>query len=125
MLPYAFDLLMYSIYSAAYVITGLAIVHSVNIILCYSSIYLTYQLLVIGTLRQWPIFGYSYFLRIEVLSPGEFLVRELPIYIVDVYVTSECILICILYIVTRCLFRDVSIMHLSHVVMPRCSDRED
>ena len=32
MLPYAFDLLMYSIYSAAYVITGLAIVHSVNII---------------------------------------------------------------------------------------------
>ena len=39
MLPYAFDLLMYSIYSAAYVIIGLAIVHSVNIILCYSSIF--------------------------------------------------------------------------------------
>ena len=26
---------------------------------------------------------------------------------------------------TRCLFRDVSIMYLSHVVIPRCSDRED
>ena len=37
---------------------------------------------------------------------------------VDVYVTSECILICILYIVTRCLFRDVSIMYLSHIVLP-------
>ena len=44
---------------------------------------------------------------------------------VDVYVTSECIHLCILCIVTRCLFRDVSIMYLSHVVMPRCSDRED
>ena len=44
---------------------------------------------------------------------------------VDVYVTSECILLYISYIVTRCLFRDVSIMYLSHVVMPRCSDRED
>ena len=45
--------------------------------------------------------------------------------LVDVYVTSECILLCILRIVTRCSFRDVSIMYLSHVVMPRCSDRED
>ena len=40
----------------------------------------------------------------------------------DVFVTSECIHLCILCIVTRCLFRDVSIMYLSHVVMPRCSD---
>ena len=38
---------------------------------------------------------------------------------------SECILLCILCIVTRCLFWDVSIMYLSHVFMPRCSDRED
>ena len=30
---------------------------------------------------------------------------------VDVYVTSECILLCILYIVTRCLFWDVSIVN--------------
>ena len=45
--------------------------------------------------------------------------------LVDVYVTLECILLCILCIVTRCLFPDVSIMYLSHVVMPRCSDRED
>ena len=44
---------------------------------------------------------------------------------VDVFVTSECILLCILYIVTRCLFRDISIMYLSHVIMPRYSDRED
>ena len=44
---------------------------------------------------------------------------------VDVYVTSKCIILCILYIVTRCLFQDVSIMYLSHVVLPRCSDRED
>ena len=29
---------------------------------------------------------------------------------VDVFVTSECIHLCILCIVTRCLFRDVSIM---------------
>ena len=36
---------------------------------------------------------------------------------VDVYVTSKCIHLCILCIVTRCLFRDVSIMYLSHVVM--------
>ena len=28
----------------------------------------------------------------------------------DVFVTSECIHLCILCIVTRCLFRDVSIM---------------
>ena len=45
--------------------------------------------------------------------------------LIDVYVTSECILLCILCIVTWCLFRDVSIMYLSHVVMPWCSDRED
>ena len=44
---------------------------------------------------------------------------------VDVYVTSECILLCILCIVTRCLIRDVSIMYLSHVIMSRCFDRED
>ena len=44
---------------------------------------------------------------------------------VDVFVTSECIHLCILCIVTRCLFQDVSIMYLSHVVMPRCFDRED
>ena len=44
---------------------------------------------------------------------------------VDVFVTSECIHLCYLCIVTRCLFRDVSIMYLSHVVMPRFFDRED
>ena len=44
---------------------------------------------------------------------------------VDVIVTSECIHLYILCIVTRCLFQDVSIMYLSHVVMPRCFDRED
>ena len=44
---------------------------------------------------------------------------------VDVFVTSECIHLCILYIVTRCLFRDVSIMYLSHDVMPQCFDWED
>ena len=44
---------------------------------------------------------------------------------VDVYVTSECILLCILCIVTQCLLRDVSIMYLGHVVIPRCFDRED
>ena len=43
----------------------------------------------------------------------------------DVFVTSECIHLFILSIVTRCLFRDVSIMYLSHVVMPRCFDQED
>ena len=47
------------------------------------------------------------------------------LYSVDVFVTSKCIHLCILYIVTRCLFRDVSIMYLSHVVIPRCSDWED
>ena len=31
-------------------------------------------------------------------------------YSVDVFVTSECIHLCILCLVTRCLFRDVSIM---------------
>ena len=49
-------------------------------------------------------------------------------------VNRECWCICnfgmyssmyLLCIVTRCLFRDVSIMYLSHVVMPPCSDRED
>ena len=44
---------------------------------------------------------------------------------VDVFVTLECIHLCILCIVTWCLFRDVSIMYLSHVVMPRCFNRED
>ena len=37
---------------------------------------------------------------------------------VDVFVTSECIHLCILCIVTRFLFQDVSIMYLNHVVMP-------
>ena len=45
------------------------------------------------------------------------------------WVKRECWCICNfgMYssIVTRCLFRDVSIMYLSHVVMPWCSDRED
>ena len=44
---------------------------------------------------------------------------------VDVFVTSECIHLCILCIVTRCLFRDVSIMYLSHLVIPQCFDREN
>ena len=43
---------------------------------------------------------------------------------VDVYVTSKCIHLYFLCIVTLCLFRDVFVMYLSHV-MPRCSDRED
>ena len=39
MLPLAFDFFMYSIYSVAYDIIGLDIVHWVNIILCYSYIF--------------------------------------------------------------------------------------
>ena len=42
---------------------------------------------------------------------------------VDVYVTSECIQLYFLCIVTGCLFWDVFLMYLSHV-MPRCSDRK-
>ena len=42
---------------------------------------------------------------------------------VDVIVTSECIHFYILCIVLRCLFREVSVMYLSHV-MPRCSYQE-
>ena len=42
---------------------------------------------------------------------------------VDVFVTSECIHLYILCIVPRCLFREVSVMCLSHV-MPRCYYRE-
>ena len=58
----------------------------------------------------------------------EYCVKRIPSYLrgsVDVYVTSECILLCILCIVTQCLIQNVSIMYLSHVVMPRCSDQED
>ena len=43
--------------------------------------------------------------------------------IVDVFVTSECIHLYILCIVPWCLFREVSVMSLSHV-MPQCSYRE-
>ena len=39
---------------------------------------------------------------------------------VDVFVTLECIHLYILCLVPRCLFREVSVMYLSHV-MPRCS----
>ena len=42
---------------------------------------------------------------------------------VDVFVTSECIHLYILCLVLRCLFQEVSIMYLNHV-MPRCSYRE-
>ena len=47
-----------------------------------------------------------------------FLDKFVLVFIVDVYVTSECIHLCILCIVTQCLFWFVSIMYLSHVVMP-------
>ena len=42
---------------------------------------------------------------------------------IDVFVTSECIHLYILCIVPQCLFQEVSIRYLSHV-MPRCSHRE-
>ena len=35
---------------------------------------------------------------------------------VDVFVTSECIQLYILCIVPQCLFQDVSVMYLSHVI---------
>ena len=50
--------------------------------------------------------------------------ETLVVYPVDEYVTSECIHLYFLCIVTRCLFRDVFVMYLSHVI-PRCSYRED
>ena len=37
---------------------------------------------------------------------------------VDVFVTSECIHLYILFLVPRCLFREVSVMYLSHVDVP-------
>ena len=37
--------------------------------------------------------------------------------IVDVFVTSECIQLYILCLVPRCLFREVSVMYLSHVML--------
>ena len=40
---------------------------------------------------------------------------------VDVFVTSECIHLYILCIIPRCLFREVFVMSLSHV-MAQCSD---
>ena len=43
---------------------------------------------------------------------------------VDVYVTSKCIHLYFLCIVTRCLFREVFVMYLSPI-MPQCSYRED
>ena len=64
-------------------------------------------------------------ISVTVLGRGQFTMTTTLAGSVDVYVTSECILLCILCIVTRCLFRDVSIMYLSHVVMPWCSDQED
>ena len=42
---------------------------------------------------------------------------------VDVYVTSKFIHLYFLCIVTRCLFRDVFVMYLSHF-MPQCSYHE-
>ena len=42
---------------------------------------------------------------------------------VDVFVTSECIQLCILCLVPRCLFWDVSVMYLSHV-LPQFSYQE-
>ena len=42
---------------------------------------------------------------------------------VDVIVTSECIHLYFVCIVHQCLFWDVSVMYLSHV-MPQCSDQE-
>ena len=42
---------------------------------------------------------------------------------VDVFVTLECIHLWILCIVTQCLFQDVFVMYLSHVI-PRGSYRE-
>ena len=49
--------------------------------------------------------------------------KKIIIESVDVIVTSECIHLYFLCIVIRCLFRDVFVMYLSHV-MPRCSYRE-
>ena len=48
---------------------------------------------------------------------------KISIQFVDVFVTLECIHPYILCSVPRCLFREVSIMYLSHI-MPRCSYRE-
>ena len=42
---------------------------------------------------------------------------------VDVIVTSECIHLYFLCIVPQCLFQDVSVMYLSHVML-RCSYQE-
>ena len=53
-------------------------------------------------------------------------VNRIPSYLrgsIDVFVTSECIHLYILCLVPQCLFWEVSIMYLSHV-MPRCSYRE-
>ena len=69
-----------------------------------------------GRICRWLILFQEYDFEI-IVKPG-----RLNLGPVDVYVTSECILLCI---VTRCLFRDVSIMYLSHVILPRCFDRED
>ena len=62
--------------------------------------------------------GRHYSIKFELIKTKRFMS-------VDVFVTSECIHLCILCIVTRCLFQDVSIMYLSHFVMPGCFDRED
>ena len=65
------------------------------------------------------------FLILESIMMVDEELRAMLLPTVDVFVTLECIHLGILCIVTRCLFRDVSIMYLSHVVMPQCSDRED
>ena len=73
--------------------------------------------MVLADLRQHSI--ESEITLIEEVHPPPPSSDTMSIYmIVDVYITSECIHLCILCIVTRYLFRDVSIMYLSHVVMP-------
>ena len=44
-------------------------------------------------------------------------------YLVDVFVTSECIHLYILCILPRCLFQEVSVTYWSHVI-PQCAYRE-
>ena len=64
-------------------------------------------------------------LALAIAASKQWEVHHMDVKCVDVFITSKCIHLCMLCIVTQFLFRDVSIMYLSHVVMPRCSDRED
>ena len=65
----------------------------------------------------------SLFLQKEETKETFILLYVIILEDVDVIVTSECIQLYFLCIVPGCLFQDVSVMYLSHV-MPRCSHRE-